>query len=457
LRCEGSRIVRCNASASGFDFVTDCGQVTACLQAISNCELASCTVDELGCASLPSRRIASLALGDEHTCALTVAGAVRCWGDNTFGQLGYGHTNDIGLNETAASAADVDVGGPVRQIVAGANHTCALLESGEARCWGQGNNGQLGLRNEANVGDDELPAAVPSIDLGGPSRALAAGGGNFTCALLLNGDVRCWGSGGMGQLGLGSIISAANRNIGDDETPASVGPIDLGAPVASLATGQNHSCVLSNTGDVRCWGRAAGGRLGYGNTQNIGDDETPASAGNVPLGASAVELSLGNAHSCAVLSGGAVRCWGSHLQSQLGYPDAAPVGANLGDDETPDTMPALDLGQPAVRIAAGGLHSCALLTDGAVRCWGGNSFGQLGNAKADVQIPLSGSVPRLELGGSAIVVAGGDLHACAVLATGELVCWGDMSNGKLGHGQGAGNARVGDDETPASVGVVPLF
>jgi alpha-tubulin suppressor-like RCC1 family protein len=208
---------------------------------------------------------------------------------------------------------------------------------------------------------------------------------------------------------------------------------------------------------VRCWGRASAGRLGHGNTENIGDDETPASAGNVLLGGRAIHLSLGITHSCAVLSEGAVHCWGTNSQLRLGQPREGVFGSHLGDTEAPDSAPVLDLGRPASQVAAGGTHTCALLTDGAVRCWGGNNLGQLGSAKSDLVISLSDALARLELGGEAIHVAASDAHTCAVLSTGELTCWGEVDHGKLGYGQGITNREVGDDETPASMGSVQVF
>ena len=400
--------------------------------------------------------IEGVALGDQHTCVLTVAGSVRCWGDNEFGQLGYAHTRDIGLDQTPAAAGDVDVGGPVRQLASGSEHTCALLENGEVRCWGHADNGQLGL-GTANIGDDEHPASVPSIDLGGPALQISAGGGGFTCALLVSGDVRCWGSGSNGQLGQGPLISRANPNIGDDETPASFGPVDVGGPSVVVAVGQNHACALSVSGDVRCWGRGSTGRLGYGNTQTVGDDETPASAGTVSLGGAASDLSLGTAHSCAILQGGGLRCWGSNAQGQLGYARDAPFQFTLGDDETPIVVPSLDLGQPVMRAAAGDSHTCALLADGGVRCWGANREGQLGSATSATRVSFSDALSRLDLGAEAISVASGEAHSCAVLSTRELSCWGDVENGKLGYGQGLANVSVGDNETPAAVGAVPVF
>jgi alpha-tubulin suppressor-like RCC1 family protein len=110
-----------------------------------------------------------------------------------------------------------------------------------------------------------------------------------------------------------------------------------------------------------------------------------------------------------------------------------------------------------IGLTAGTAHTCALLEDGAVRCWGDNLFAQLGSARSDGTIALSGAAPRLELGGAAIQVAAGERHTCAVLSTHELLCWGETANGKLGYGKGITNKLVGDTETPASMGTVPVF
>src|SRR5690606_21213234 len=134
--------------------------------------------------------VTQLAADSDHTCAVLKGGWVRCWGSNAFGRLGYGNTNDIGDDEAPASAGDVNVGGPVTQLVAGARHTCALLENGRVRCWGEGSGGSLGYGNTNTIGDDEHPATAGDVDVGGTVIQLAAGGWH-TCALLENRRVRC--------------------------------------------------------------------------------------------------------------------------------------------------------------------------------------------------------------------------------------------------------------------------
>jgi alpha-tubulin suppressor-like RCC1 family protein len=269
--------------------------------------------------------VVQLAAGGSHTCALLETGAVRCWGDGWRGQLGYGNRNNIGDDEAPAAAGDVDVGGPVVQLAAGGNRTCALLEAGAVRCWGDGDYGWLGYGNEDDIGDDETPAAAGDVDVGGSVAQLAVGW-NRTCALLETGAVRCWGFGEYGQLGYG------NRNdVGDDEVPAAAGDVDVGGPVVQLAAGASHTCALLETGAVRCWGRGLDGQLGYGNTNNIGDNESPVVAGDVNVGGLVVQLAGGGEHTCALLETDVVRCWGRGLEGRLGYGNQE----SIGDNETP--------------------------------------------------------------------------------------------------------------------------
>ena len=192
------------------------------------------------------------------------------------GRVGYGNVNDIGDNEAPATAGDVNVGGMVTQITAGQDHTCALLDTGAVRCWGLGASGRLGYGNTNDIGDNETPASAGDVDVGGTVIQIDAGVFH-TCALLDTGAVRCWGAGGTGRLGYSNSVT-----IGDDETPATAGDVDVGGTVAQIVTG-SHTCALLDTGAVRCWGSGTDGKLGYGNTTIIGDNETPASAGGVNI------------------------------------------------------------------------------------------------------------------------------------------------------------------------------
>ena len=167
-------------------------------------------------------------------------------------------------------------------VATGSNHTCVLLESRRIRCFGFGGLGALGYGNMETIGDDELPDSVGTVMVGGLVSQLVTGT-NHTCVLLQDGGVRCFGvNRAEGVLGQGNT----NLSVGAAELPTAVGPIAIGAEVDRLVVGNAHSCAQLSDGGVRCWGSGAAGRLGYGNTLTIGDDETPACVGNVELGAS---------------------------------------------------------------------------------------------------------------------------------------------------------------------------
>jgi alpha-tubulin suppressor-like RCC1 family protein len=221
--------------------------------------------------------VVQIAAAGSHACALLSTGNVRCWGSSYNGYLGYGNLVDVGEYITPAQVGDVNVGGPVKQIAVTETHTCALLTNGKVRCWGESDVGQLGYGNTNNIGDDETPASAGDVDVGGDVQQIAVGGAH-TCALLTSGEVRCWGFGISGQLGYGNL-----NNIGDDETPASAGSVDVGAAVRQISVGGLHTCVVTTSGGVRCWGDGGAGALGYGNRRTLGDDEAPSVAGDVPL------------------------------------------------------------------------------------------------------------------------------------------------------------------------------
>lgn len=390
-----------------------------------------------------------IATGNDHTCALLDNGAVRCWGRNHYGQLGYGNLTVIGDNEFPETAGDVDVGGRVIQIAAGDYHTCALLDTGTVRCWGLGAYGRLGYYNliddtNLNIGDDEVPADAGDVDVGGRVVQIAAGG-YHTCALLDTDAVRCWGNGSAGRLGYGNSLT-----IGDDEAPATAGDVNVGGLVTRIATGGTHTCALLDTAAVRCWGNNPYGQLGYGNTLDIGDNELPAAAGDVNVGGRVTRIATGSNHTCAVLETGKVRCWGYGLHGALGYASTDSVG----DDELPTTAGDVDVGGSVGQIAAGGSHTCARLKNGAVRCWGYGLHGQLGyNDTRDIgddEHPAEAG--DVNVGGWVEQIVTGANHTCARLEAGNVRCWGYGVNGRLGYGN---HQSIGDDEHPADAGDVP--
>ncbi|WP_171433930.1 RCC1 domain-containing protein [Corallococcus exercitus] len=321
--------------------------------------------------------------------------------------------------------APAQTGGPtdVAQLRTGDSHTCALLNDGSVRCFGSGAQGRLGYTGTANVGDDETPASKGPVPLAPGEKAvqLATGLGH-TCALLSTGRVRCWGANASGQLGLGHT-----RAIGDDEPIASVGTVDLGgARALRITAGANHTCALLTSGHVRCWGDNAHGQLGLGHTDTLGDDEPPPST-DVPVGAPVQDLVAGGDHTCALLFSGRPRCWGDNTYGQLGY----NRDDDVGDTELPSSAGDVDVGGTAVQLALGAQHTCALLDSGALRCWGANAFGQVGNGNPDYATPLT--AVALASGLRAVQVAAGAQHTCALLESGQLQCWGNGARGRLGY------------------------
>ena len=226
------------------------------------------------------RTAVAISAGLAHTCAILDNGRVRCWGFGGHGELGYGNTESIGNNETPGSAGPVHLGAgrTAVAISAGWYHTCVILDNGRVRCWGDAGSGQLGYGNTEDIGDDETPDSVAPVDLGPDRTAVAISAGKWhTCAILDNGRVRCWGLGHHGVLGYGNT-----ETIGDDETPDSVSPIRLGGPrPVGISAGDRHTCVILENRRVRCWGAGELGQLGSGNRQDIGNDETPGSVGPV--------------------------------------------------------------------------------------------------------------------------------------------------------------------------------
>ena len=322
------------------------------------------------------RTARAIAAGFYHACAILDQRQVRCWGLGVA--LGYPNTGSIGDDETPGSVGPVNLGAgrTAVAITGGGYHTCAILDNGRVRCWGEGREGQLGYGNQNHIGDNETPGSVGPVRLGRGREAVAiTGGGYHTCAILDNGKVRCWGEGGDGQLGYGN-----KRDIGDNETPGSVRPVKLGRgrKAVAISAAYRHTCALLDNGKVRCWGAGSTGQLGYGNRKKIGDNEKPASVRPVKLGKGrkAIAISAYGGHSCAVLNRGKVRCWGSGRHGRLGYGNTR----DIGDNEHPGSVGPVKLGRggKAVAIQAGGRHTIALLRNGRVRSWGLASEGQLG-------------------------------------------------------------------------------
>lgn len=327
----------------------------------------------------------SLVSGSEQSCLLTAEGGVKCWGRNDGWELGDGS----GVTRHEPGEPSGLSSGAVA-IAAGPRDGFAVMNGGSLKCWGTKYE-SLGTTAWARPTPTDLP------DLGSGVATVAAGMFH-TCALTTSGGIKCWGDNLDGQLGDGT-------SVGFRDSPVDV--VGLGSAVAQIAAGTSHTCGVAPDGGVRCWGRNETGQLGDG-TQVL--RRTPVAVAGLT---GVVAVALGSVHSCALTVSGAVKCWGGNSVGQLGDGTITPRA-------TPVDVAGLSTG--VVAIAAGSDHSCAILADGRVMCWG-----QMGLAGATDLLPRE--VPGVA---GAIVVSAGYAHSCALLDTGRVRCWGDNSNDQLG-------------------------
>ncbi len=374
---------------------------------------AGCGVDTNGGdGGTVTGRAAGLAVGDAHSCETVTDGTVKCWGLNSSGQLGDGTTFNALSPEVAVGITTAS------SVTAGGAHTCALLSDGTIRCWGLNVSGQLG--NSTNT-TSSTPVAVTGI-----SNAVGvSAGGDHTCAVLSDGSVKCWGRNVLGQLGDGTQSNSS--------TPVTVSGI---SDAVEVSAGGDHTCAVLAGGGVRCWGANSFGQLGNSSQT---PSATPVIASGVAI---AQHISAGANHTCASLSNGGVQCWGDDFSGQLGVLWTLIGFVNITFYPTPVTTSFITT---ATDIAAGLSHTCAVLTDGTAKCWGDNSSGQLGVA-SNVGFsppgfgasPTTTVVPVTVTGISSATEAGAGLHhTCARLTGGALRCWGLNNSGQLGDGTGA--------------------
>jgi alpha-tubulin suppressor-like RCC1 family protein len=388
--------------------------------------------------------VQQLTAGYGHTCAVFSDGSVKCWGRNSDGQLGLEDTfsRGDGPQEMGAALTPIELGAGWRviQVAAGGAHTCALRDTGEVKCWGQGTYGQLGLGGTESKGDDdgEMGEQLSTVDLGVGWRVIQiAAGGAHTCALRDTGEVKCWGSNAYGELGQGST-----ENQGDNYAEvAKLLPVELGEPALAVSAGMNYTCAVLESGEVKCWGRNGSGELGLGDTLNRGDgpNEMGTALPAVDLGEVALTVAAGpgtTRHTCALLASGAVKCWGANDFGQLGQGDTAIRGD--APDEMGAFLPDVDLVGTARAVFTGQEFGCALLDSAEVRCWGRSQYGQLGlgdtSTRGDAASEMGAALPVADLGGTVFLLAVGNYHSCALLEWGVVKCWGWNDEGRLGLG-----------------------
>jgi len=358
------------------------------------------------------RTVRSVGCGQFSVCAILDDQSLKCWGRNFEGQLGLGdleNRGDLpGEMGNALPAVDLGPGRVPVEVAGGGAFTCARFDDGAVKCWGNNNMGQLGLGDTQRRGDGigAMGAALPTVNLGAGKRAIAIRTGfEHACALLDDGAVKCWGRNADGQLGLGDT---AARGDGPGEMGDSLPAVDLGTGrrAIGLSAALATTCALLDDGTVKCWGKNAHGELGLGDIAARGDG--PGEMGDllpaVSLGANrrAVQVAAATLHTCARLDNNAVKCWGDGSLGQLGLGDTGVRGDGPG--EMGDLLPSVPLGTGrfARFIATNNAHTCAILDDDSVKCWGYNRYGQLGLGdffnRGDTPSGIGDALPPIALG-----------------------------------------------------------
>lgn len=402
------------------------------------------------------------------TCVVLKSGYGKCWGNNSAGQLGYGDTTSRGVASSQMGSnlptLSLGTGRTIKSIATGYEHTCAILDNDTVKCWGSNAYGQLGLGDNTDRGDNsgEMGDSLPAVNLGTNRTAKAiAAGSHFSCAILDNDALKCWGRSNFGQLGQGDTVT---RGDGSNEMGDHLSSINLGTgrTAKSVTVGAVHACAVLDNDTLKCWGYNATGELGQSDTTNRGDSANQMgdhlSAIDFGGGLTVKSVVSGNHETCAILSNNAMKCWGGYSTGQLGQGDTA----NRGD--TPGTavssLAAIDLGsgRTAKSMSANLLSTCAILDNGAVKCWGYNGQGQLGLGNTTDKGGHTGEMGdalanvSLGTGRTAQSISGGMDHTCVVLDNDTVKCWGANFYGQLGQGnvapKGNSSGQMGDSLLP---------
>ena len=357
----------------------------------------------------PGQVATDLSAGIGHTCALLAGGRVKCWGENGEGELGLGDTQPRGQQPgdmgDELPFVELGAGRTVTAISTGNTTTCALLDGGDIKCFGRNGAGQLGLGDKEARGDEpgEMGDDLPVVDLGAAAEAVAVSAGmNHVCALLGSGDIKCWGEGSGGALGQGDTDDrgGAPGQMGD-----ALPVVPLAGPAIAVASGHQFSCAILADSRVQCWGRNGYGELGAGDKQSRGDqpNEMGANLPFVDLGSdgAADQISASVTGACVRRVSGRTSCWGENAYGVLGVGDHNHRGDQPG--EMGDALPVVELGAglSAVALSRSYLHACAALSDGSAKCWGFNTSGDLGlgdtSNRGDAPGEMGDALPRIRL------------------------------------------------------------
>lgn len=375
--------------------------------------------------------------GTLHTCARRANSQEACWGDNSDGQLGNDTTNSTNLPTAVETIIQSPFGprlvplGSVKLIAAGQHHSCELTGAGFVLCWGSNAFGQLGNGSTS-------PSLLPAVVSGLNNVSALTAGAEHTCAVIPSltasggGTVACWGINGDGQLGNGNTGT-------NHLTPTTVlaGVFVNGVltsfpltNITAVAAGDAHTCALTGDGHVLCWGSNSHGQLGGTAAPS---SNLPVVVSGV---SSAIAITAGAAHSCALLSSSAIKCWGLNSSGQLG--DNTTVDRFTPVFVVTNALEGFVVFNGAVSVGAGTFHTCAMTVFGNVECWGDDSFGQTGGNGVHYPLAFVTELLNLEAGittmNTAVALGVGRFHNCVIEVDGQPVCWGRNNAGQLGIG-----------------------
>jgi alpha-tubulin suppressor-like RCC1 family protein len=366
--------------------------------------------------SAPLAGVAAIGAGGAHACAVLTDGTARCWGSNAFDELGTG--SDSGWESHPVTVAGLT---GAAGIACSGMHTCALLADGTVSCWGDEVWGEIG---DGAVNVDRRPAPTPVPGLGGVTVLVAHGSSDdgdiadqFSCAVTTGGAVACWGQDDFGQVGVAPPASG----LPVVRTPSVVAGV---TDAVAVGLGSEHACAVLAGGGVNCWGSDLLGQLGDGGGSPMPVLPPLTIAG---LAGPAIAVTAGQYHTCALLAGGTVECWGRNYQGELGN---GTMTAVVG----PVAVTGLD---NVVSIAATDANTCALRSDGTVWCWGVGS-----HSSSSVPVQVQGL-------DNAVAISAGQGFTCALRSDSTVACWGANRLGQLGNG------TTSDSPTPVQVTLAP--
>jgi alpha-tubulin suppressor-like RCC1 family protein len=342
-------------------------------------------------------KFTKLSAGNDFTCGITTSGKLACWGN--------GGSNRLGINSATNTPVPMDVAGLAKDaamVTLGTGNTvsCATTSTGAMMCWGS--------PGEVTGASGPFALLSPNYASGVTDISLKS---SFGC-YVMSGAVKCQGWNGDSMT---TGLPAANGWVYSPNTPSG-----LTTGQKDVAIGSDHGCALSTAGAVKCWGLRTNGRLGNGSTATTAVS-TPVNVTGLTSGVK--QIASGTDFTCAITSASGVKCWGAGSLGQ--------IGNGKTDANTSSPADVIGLTSNVKEIAAGTNHACALTNAGAVKCWGNNGSGKLGNGTV-LQSSTAVDVVGLDSGVTSITV--GANHTCALMSTGLYKCWGLNTSGQLGDG-----------------------